>query len=106
MEQTAQCFDPKLCLIGVPSMSPETVLYMGSTAVSLILYLSLPIIGAITAIGLLIAMLQTLIQLQEQTVAFGSKLVMLAYVLTVMGGWMSNEMLLYLNQIFLRIAES
>ena len=55
-------------------MQPEDILYLGKSTVMMIFYLSMPIIVAATAVGLIIALIQTLIQLQEQTLAFAAKL--------------------------------
>lgn len=84
-------------------MTGDTVLYFGKSTIMLIMYLSLPIIGAVTAVGLIIALLQTLIQLQEQTLAFAAKLITVIFVLVMSGAWMTNEMMLFQDQILFRI---
>lgn len=86
-------------------MTPDTVLYFGKTTITMIMYLSMPVIGAVTAVGLIIALLQTLIQLQEQTLAFAAKLITVIVVVLISGAWMTNEMMLFQEQIFLRIGE-
>ena len=47
-------------------MQPDDILYLGKATVMMIFHLSMPIIGAATTVGLLVALVQTLIQLQEQ----------------------------------------
>lgn len=84
-------------------MSPADVLYFGKSTVMLVFYLSLPVIGAATAVGLLVAMLQTLIQLQEQTLGFAVKLATVIAVFVVSGGWMTAEMLRFTEQILVKI---
>lgn len=84
-------------------MQPEDILYMGKSSVMLILYLSMPIIVAATVVGLIIALIQTLIQLQEQTLAFAAKLLVVVVVFFITGDWMAIEMLNFQNQIFVRI---
>jgi len=86
-------------------MTPDTVLYFGKSTITLIMYLSMPIIGAVTAVGLIIALLQTLIQLQEQTLAFAAKLITVIAVILMSGAWMTNEMMMFQEQIFLWIGE-
>ncbi len=87
-------------------MTPDIILYFAKTAISLMLFMSLPVIVAVTAVGLVIALLQTLIQLQEQTLAFACKLVTLVVVVSFSGDWLSNEIVMYLENIFARIAEN
>lgn len=85
-------------------MGPDDILYLGQSAISLIWYLSLPVIGAALAVGLLVALLQTLIQLQEQTLAFAAKLAAIIAVLVVSGDWISSEMLMFQNLVLDRVA--
>ncbi len=84
-------------------MSPSDVLYFGKSTVVLIFYLSIPIIGTATAVGLIVAMLQTLIQLQEQTLGFAVKLCAVIAVFILSGGWMSVEMMRFQELILTRI---
>ena len=86
-------------------MSPEAVLYFAKSTITMILYLSMPIIGAATAVGLIIALLQTLIQLQEQTLGFAVKLLTVIMVIMISGSWMTNEMMQFQEQILHRISE-
>lgn len=84
-------------------MQPEDILYLGKTSVMMIFWLSMPAIGAATLVGLIIALIQTLIQLQEQTLAFAAKLAVIIAVFFVMGDWMATEMINFQTQIFTRI---
>jgi len=84
-------------------MQPDDVIYLGKATVMLIFYLSMPAIGAATAVGLIIALVQTLIQLQEQTLAFAAKLTVIVVIFFILGDWMALEMLNFQDQIFTRI---
>jgi type III secretion HrpO family protein len=84
-------------------MQPEDILYLGKSSVMLIFYLSMPIIVIATVVGLIIALIQTLIQLQEQTLAFAAKLAVVVLAFFVIGDWMAIEMLNFQDQIFMRI---
>jgi type III secretion HrpO family protein len=86
-------------------MSGDEVLYMGKVTVLLVFHLSMPIIGVATAVGLVIALVQTLIQLQEQTLGFAAKLSAVVAMFFLTGGWMSNELLLFQEQILTRIGQ-
>jgi type III secretion HrpO family protein len=84
-------------------MTPSDVLYFGKTTVMLIFYLSMPVIGAATAVGLVVAMIQTLIQLQEQTLGFAVKLATVIAVFILSGAWMTAQMLQFTEQILTKI---
>ncbi|WP_299211330.1 flagellar biosynthetic protein FliQ [uncultured Tateyamaria sp.] len=86
-------------------MDPNQVLYLAKAAVLLVFYLSMPIIAAATAFGLLVAVFQTLVQVQEQTLAFAVKLVAIIVVFFISGAWMSGQLLLFFDDILLRIAD-
>ncbi|MDC0659475.1 type III secretion system export apparatus subunit SctS [Leisingera sp. SS27] len=84
-------------------MSPNEVMLTAKNAVLMVFYLSMPIIIAATVVGLIIALLQTLIQLQEQTLAFAAKLAAVVAMFFFTGSWMSYELLKLLEQTLDRI---
>ncbi len=70
-------------------------------AMYLVLLLSLPPIIVASVVGILLSLVQAITQLQEQTLTFGVKLVV---VLTIflMQGWIGAELLRYSTDIFSR----
>jgi type III secretion HrpO family protein len=84
-------------------MSPSDVLYFGKSTILLVFYLSLPAIAAATAVGLIVAMVQTLIQLQEQTLAFAVKLAAVIAIFFISGAWMTSQMLQFTEMILKKI---
>ncbi len=84
-------------------MSPSDVLYFGKGTILLVFYLSLPAIAAATAVGLIVAMVQTLIQLQEQTLAFAVKLATVIATFFISGAWMTSQMLQFTEMILKKI---
>lgn len=84
-------------------MQPDDILYLGKATVMMIFHISMPVIGAATAVGLIIALIQTLIQLQEQTLAFAAKLAVIVLVFFMIGDWISIELANFQEQIFTRI---
>ncbi|WP_181409878.1 EscS/YscS/HrcS family type III secretion system export apparatus protein [Martelella alba] len=84
----------------VTQMLPDDVITAAQNALALIFYLSMPIIAAATAVGLIIAIIQTLIQVQEQTVAFAAKLSAVVVILMVAGAGMSSAMQTYAKAAF------
>ena len=83
-------------------LSAET-LFMSQMAIYLVLQLSLPAVIAATSLGLIVAMFQSVVQLQEQTLGFAVKLVSIVVILFVTGPWISKQLLNFLYQIFDRL---
>ena len=78
-------------------------LFMSQMAIYLVLQLSLPAVIAATSLGLIVAMFQSVVQLQEQTLGFAVKLVSIVVILFVTGPWISKQLLNFLYQIFDRL---
>lgn len=85
-------------------MHTDEVMIIARNNIILVLYLSMPAIAAATAVGLIVALIQTLIQVQEQTLSFTVKLMTIAAVFALSGAWMINEMLASLTQALSRIS--
>lgn len=66
----------------------------------LVLYLSLPVVIVTTVIGLLVGLFQALTQIQDQSFAFGLKLVAVILVLLMTGGWVAQELLNHIEQLY------
>ncbi len=81
-------------------MSEEQFIYLTSQAILLVLYLSMPVVIVTTVIGLLAGLFQALTQIQDQSLAFGLKLVGVVIVLIITGGWVGQELLNYIDQIY------
>lgn len=70
-------------------------------ALLLILILSGPPILISTMLGLMVAIFQAATQIQEQTLSFMVKLFAVIMVLLFMGGWLSQQIMSFTNNIFL-----
>nr|MBO8918841.1 type III secretion system export apparatus subunit SctS [Proteus mirabilis] len=75
------------------------MVYAANKAVYLIILLSAAPIAIATFIGLLIGLLQTITQIQEQTLPFGVKLVGFFVCLLMMMGWMGDKLLIYAKEM-------
>ena len=80
----------------VVSIVKET-LYTGMLIAGPILILSL-------LVGLLISIFQATTQIQEQTLSFIPKLIVVAITLAIGGAWMLNELIQFTNKIMNMIA--
>lgn len=86
-------------------MSEEQFIYFTSQSMLLVLYLSLPVVVVTTVIGLLVGLFQALTQIQDQSLAFGLKLVAVIVVLLMTGGWVTQELLNYIEQLYTLIPQ-
>ena len=85
-------------------MAEGAILEYTVQAVSIMLLLSLlPIIIA-TLVGLLVSLLQALTQIQEQTLSFAVKLIVVAITLLLSMNWMGAELYNYTLSIFEQIS--
>ena len=71
-------------------------------ALYLVMILSLPPIIVASVVGIVLSLIQAITQLQEQTLAFGVKLLAVVLTLFLMGKWLSGEILRYSEDIFNR----
>ena len=81
-------------------MELATLVTYVKQALLLVLWLSLPPVLVASIVGLAVAFAQAVTQVQDQTIAFGVKLLasMLAIALTSV--WLGGELLNFANQLF------
>ncbi len=79
----------------------EEVVYISNKAMILIVMLSaIPVIVA-TVVGLAVGLLQTVTQLQEQTLPFGIKLLSVFGSLFIISDWLTDKVLNYTWEVFI-----
>ena len=76
-------------------MTPDSVIVIGQQALVVTAMLSAPLLLAALAAGLLIGMFQAATQINEVTLSFIPKLLVLAAALYLGGGWMLKVILGY-----------
>lgn len=81
------------------------MLYAGNKVLYLVLILSAGPICVATVVGLVVGLIQTVTQLQEQTLPFGIKLLSVTLCIFLMSGWYSEILLNYSREV-LRFALS
>jgi flagellar biosynthetic protein FliQ len=69
-------------------MTPEMVLDIGREALWVTVLLAAPMLLSALAVGLFVGMIQAATQIQEMTLTFIPKLVVLVFALLVGGSWM------------------
>ena len=80
-------------------MNSQTVLTLGSEAVTLLLMVSLPVLGAVLVVGLVVSIFQAITQINENTLSFLPKLVVAVLVFALAGPWMLATLVDYLRRM-------
>ncbi|MGL5335061.1 MAG: type III secretion system export apparatus subunit SctS [Enterovibrio sp.] len=77
--------------------------YFSNKSIYLVLLLSAYPIAVATIVGLIVALVQTVTQIQEQTLPFGVKLLATALCLLLISGWMSRVIMTFYDEIFITV---
>lgn len=86
-------------------MSPDTVVELGRQSLWVIALLIGPLLLSALAAGLLIGMIQAATSINEMTLSFIPKLIVLALVLMVTGSWMLELLVSFTRDLILGIPE-
>ena len=78
-------------------MDAGDIISIGRQTVWIIIKTSVPILLVSMIVGLIISLLQTLTSIQEQTLTFVPKLLAIMLALMIMGPWLLNEIVSYMN---------
>lgn len=84
-------------------MTPETVTTIGQQALWVTMLISAPMLLSALAVGLLVGMFQAATQINEMTMSFIPKLLVLVGALVVCGNWMLSIILNYTRQLIEQI---
>jgi len=80
-------------------MVPETVYMVGQDAMIVAIKLTAPVLLPSLAIGLIVAMFQAATQINESTLTFVPKVIVIGVVLMLMGPWMLQMFLDYFQDL-------
>ena len=86
-------------------MTPDTVLEIGQQALKVTALLAGPMLISVLVIGLLVGMFQTVTSIQEMTLSFIPKLIVLALILAIAGPWMLTVITDFMVRMFENIPE-
>ena len=84
-------------------MTSQMVLTIGRDALTLLLLISMPVLGVVMAVGLLVSIFQAVTQIQEQSLAFIPKILAMAIVMVVGGPWMLGQLLAFTSELWISI---
>lgn len=80
-------------------MTPDTVITVGRQALEAVILLAAPMLLSVLAVGLLVSMFQAATQINEMTLSFIPKLVVLFLALILFGPWMLRILMGFTSQI-------
>ena len=81
-------------------MTPTTVIEIGRNALELTLMISAPLFIAALVTGLIVSIFQAATQINEATLSFVPKLVVIYITLIVAGPWMITMMTDYMRRLY------
>jgi len=84
-------------------MTPETVITIGQQALWVTMMIAGPLLGSALAVGLLVGMVQAATQINEMTLSFIPKLLVLVMALIVAGPWMLSVIVNYTKDLMKQI---
>lgn len=80
-------------------MTPDTVIHLGQQAMTIIVQLSAPMLLASLAVGLVVAIFQAATQINEATLTFVPKLIVMALIIIFAGPWMLQMLISYTQNL-------
>lgn len=80
-------------------MTPDEVVDLGRNALSVAVLMAAPMLLSALLTGLLIGLFQAATQIQEQTLSFIPKLLVMVVALVVTGPWLLNTILGYTTEL-------
>ncbi len=86
-------------------MTPETVMEVGRQAIETTLIVAAPMLLTALVVGLVISIFQAATQINEATLQFVPKLVVMFLVLLLMGPWMLQYLVDYIQRLFSSIPQ-
>ena len=84
-------------------MDTAGVIDLAQQALLVTMLIALPLLGVALGIGLLVGIFQAATSINEMTLSFIPKLVLIGVTLSIFGGWQINTMVEFTRSVFERI---
>jgi flagellar biosynthetic protein FliQ len=81
-------------------MGPDTVMTIAKEALTTTVLLAAPLLLSALAVGLVVGVFQAATQINEQTLSFVPKLLVLAMALVIAGPWLLSLLLNFTRRLF------
>lgn len=86
-------------------MTPDSVIAIGQEALKVTALLSAPILLAVLVVGVVVGMFQAATSINEMTLSFIPKLIVLVLVMMLTGSWMLSILVDFTQRVFEMIPE-
>ncbi|MDU5781176.1 MAG: flagellar biosynthesis protein FliQ [Pantoea sp.] len=86
-------------------MTPESVMTLGFQAIRIGLTIAAPLLLAALFSGLIVSLLQACTQINEMTLSFIPKILVLVGVMVLLGPWMLTLLLDYMHNLFVSLPQ-
>jgi flagellar biosynthetic protein FliQ len=80
-------------------MTPESIMGLAQNSIYLTLLVLAPVLGIALVVGLIVSILQTVTQIQEQTLSFAPKIIAVFVGLLIFGPWMLTHLIDFTHNI-------
>lgn len=74
-------------------MTPDFVITFAKEAIATTIFVSMPLLGLALAVGVAISIFQAITQIQEMTLTFVPKILVVLIALLYFGGWMLERLM-------------
>lgn len=81
-------------------MTEETVLQLGQEALKTTALVAAPLLGSALVIGLVVSIFQAITQINEATLTFVPKMIVIGLVIVLAGPWMVDVITIYTASLF------
>jgi type III secretion protein S len=85
-------------------MTPQNILDITREGLLLVLWVSLPIVAVATSSALVVAVLQAVTQVQDQSIGQSIRLIVVMVAIIVTAGWMGGDVMRFAERAFQAIA--
>jgi len=81
-------------------MNPDMVINIGTQALEMILWLSLPMLVVALVVGVAISLFQAVTQIQEMTLTFVPKIIAVFAAMILVAPWLVETLVTFTRQLF------
>ena len=85
-------------------MTDDTIYFLGKETIKMVAMLASPLLISSLVIGLMVSIFQAITQINEATLTFIPKIMVVGVVLLILGPWMLQEMVAYTTNLLESIA--
>ncbi len=81
-------------------MTPDSVVHLGTQALQMTLWLSLPMLAVALIVGVAISLFQAVTQIQEMTLTFVPKIIAVFACMVIAAPWLTRTMVTFTRRLF------